>query len=134
MKSELNYVAYCDGGSRGNPGPAASAFVLFLDNELVASEGKYIGEDTNNVAEWVSLILALEEIKKSEFYPVTIKMDSLLVVSQVQDLWKVKTPHLLPYYKKAKTLLHPSIKIEHVRREFNKEADALVNLTLDSHK
>jgi ribonuclease HI len=133
MKSGLNYTAYCDGGSRGNPGPAASAFVLFLNNELVASEGKYIGEDTNNV-EWVSLILALEEIKKSEFYPVTIKMDSLLVVSQVQDLWKVKTPHLLPYYKKAKTLLHPLIKIEHVRREFNKEADALVNLTLDNNK
>jgi ribonuclease HI len=128
----MNYIAYCDGGSRGNPGPAASAFVLFLEDELVASAGKYIGEDTNNVAEWESLIMALEEINKSEFYPVTIKMDSLLVVSQVQDLWKVKTPHLLPYYKKAKTLLNPKIKIEHVRREFNKEADALVNKTLDN--
>ena len=127
----MNYIAYCDGGSRGNPGPAAGAFVTFKDGERVSELGKFIGDDTNNVAEWTSLILALEDAKKNNFYPIVIKMDSLLVVSQINDKWKVKTPHLMPFYKQAKALLTSQIKVEHVRREYNKDADALVNLTLD---
>ncbi|MGL4757787.1 MAG: reverse transcriptase-like protein, partial [Patescibacteria group bacterium] len=75
--------------------------------------------------------IALEDAKKNNFYPLRIRMDSLLVISQIQDKWKVKTPHLMQYYKKAKTLLNKEITFEHVRRELNKDADALVNKTLD---
>jgi ribonuclease HI len=128
----MTYTAYCDGGSRGNPGPAASGIVIMKENETIFEEGIFLGDDTNNVAEWTSLIMALDEAKKKNYYPIHIKMDSLLVVSQIQDKWKVKTPHLLPYYKKAKTLLHPQVTIEHIRREFNKEADRVVNETLDT--
>jgi ribonuclease HI len=130
----MKYIAYCDGGSRGNPGPAASAFVTSDSSGVVSQAGVCIGDDTNNVAEWTSLILALDDAKKNNYYPITIKMDSLLVVSQINDKWKVKTPHLMPYYKKAKTLMTSQVTVEHVRREFNKEADKLVNEALDNNK
>ncbi len=127
----MKYIAFCDGGSRGNPGPAASGFVIKSGEELITEEGLFLGIATNNEAEWTSLILALEDAKKKNLYPITINMDSLLVVSQINDKWKVKTPHLLPYYKKAKALLTPEVSIIHIRREFNKEADKVVNQTLD---
>ncbi len=127
----MKYTAYCDGGSRGNPGPAASGIVIKEDNQIIFTEGKYIGNDTNNVAEWNSLIMALDEAKKKNYYPIHIYMDSMLVVSQIQDKWKVKTPHLLPYYKKAKALVTQGTTFEHIRREFNKEADEVVNICLD---
>ena len=128
----MNYTAYCDGGSRGNPGPSASGTVIFLGEKKVHEEGQFIGIDTNNVAEWNSLIMALEAAKSNNYYPITIKMDSLLVVSQINGKWKVKTPHLMPYYKKAKLLVTSQVTIVHVLREFNKEADAVVNETLDA--
>ena len=128
----MKYTAFCDGGSRGNPGPSASAFVIFEEGVIIDSQGQYLGVNTNNVAEWTSLILALESAKLNNYYPITIKLDSLLVVNQIQNLWKVKTPHLLPLYKKAKLLVTPQIKFEHVLREYNKDADALVNETLDN--
>jgi ribonuclease HI len=127
----MSYTAYCDGGSRGNPGPAASGIVIKKDNEVIFTEGIYLGKETNNVAEWTSLIMALEAAKKKNYYPIHIYMDSMLVVNQVQDLWKVKTPHLMQYYKKAKTLVTNQVKFEHIRREYNKEADAVVNICLD---
>ena len=128
-----SYIAYCDGGSRGNPGPSASASIVYdQDNKIIKEISKYIKINTNNVAEWQSLILALETAQELDLYPITIRMDSLLVISQIQDKWKVKTPHLLPLYKQAKLLINKNIKFEHVRREYNKEADRLVNEVLDS--
>jgi ribonuclease HI len=128
----MKYTAYCDGGSRGNPGPAASGIVIKQDNEVIFTEGIFLGVETNNVAEWTSLIMVLDEAKKKNYYPIHIYMDSMLVVNQVQNLWKVKTPHLLPYYKKARTLMTTQTTFEHIRREFNKEADEVVNICLDN--
>ncbi|MGL4758262.1 MAG: RNase H family protein, partial [Patescibacteria group bacterium] len=54
----MKYISYCDGGSRGNPGPSASAFVTFENNQIVSQAGVFLGDDTNNVAEWTALIIA----------------------------------------------------------------------------
>jgi ribonuclease HI len=128
----MKYTAFCDGGSRGNPGPAASGYVIFCDEKIINQGGEFLGIDTNNVAEWNSLILVLKKAKEDSLYPILIKMDSLLVVSQVQDKWKVKTPHLLPYYQQAKALMNKQITIQHVLRGYNKEADKVVNEILDN--
>jgi ribonuclease HI len=131
----MKYIAYCDGGSRGNPGPSASGVVIYENEKLIFEKGLYIGDkSTNNEAEWNALIIALESAKVNNWYPLHVKMDSLLVISQIQDKWKVKMPHLMVYYKKAKALIVNNVSFEHIRREFNSEPDAVVNQVLDAQK
>ncbi len=138
MKLLLN----TDGGSRGNPGPAAYGYVIQDISNLDAVKilekcGNYIGVTTNNIAEYQGLIdgikWALAHHPEAEL---VIKMDSLLIVNQVKGLFKVKNPGLFPKWQEVRGLLSqlPKWSIEHTYREGNSLADALVNTALDAHQ
>lgn len=127
---------YTDGGSRGNPGKAACAFVV-KDEEgnIIYKEGKYLGETTNNQAEYNGLLEGLKYALKNEYKDVEIYMDSELVVKQIKGEYKVKDPGLKDM-KAQVDLLFPLLgmySINHVFRESNKEADKLLNEVLDNN-
>ena len=128
-------VINTDGGARGNPGPAGIGLVIKDESgELVYSHGAYIGETTNNVAEYSALIKALEESVNLGGTSLRIQMDSELIVKQMQGVYKIKEPTLQELAAKVITLLKKfdHYTFVHVRREFNKEADAMVNQALDA--
>lgn len=128
-------VINTDGGARGNPGPAGIGLVIKNEaDELLYSYGGYIGETTNNVAEYSALIKALEESVHLGGTSLKIQMDSELIVKQMQGVYKIKQPTLQELAAKVLELLKnfESYTFVHVRREFNKEADALVNEALDA--
>jgi ribonuclease HI len=130
-------VINTDGGARGNPGPSGIGLVIKDENgDLVYSYGGYIGETTNNVAEYSALIKALEEANNLGGKILRIQMDSELIVKQMQGIYKIKQPVLQELAAKVIALLKnfESYSFVHVRREFNKEADALVNQALDTHQ
>lgn len=132
MKATL----YADGGSRGNPGPAAYGAVLFDDGGDVLREvGAFLGTTTNNVAEWSGLIAGLEAALELGVDEIAVRLDSELVVKQLSGAYRVKQAHLVPLHAKAKQLLRrfAHTDVAHVRRNANKEADALVNQVLDAH-
>ncbi len=131
-----NYLLQFDGASEPNPGPSGSAYVLFspprlfqseLVREVVQEGYKYIPHATNNEAEYTALILGLEEALKLGIETIRIEGDSNLVIQQVQHLWKVKAPTLIPLCAKASSLLlkFKSYTISHIPREENQDADAL---------
>jgi ribonuclease HI len=125
-----------DGASRGNPGPAGIGVVIETDgtdDRLEFSE--YIGETTNNVAEYRALLLALEEAEKLSPSSVTVRSDSELLVRQVNGLYKVKAEHLKPLVLEVHRRLRrfPSARILHVGREENGNADLLANRGIDAH-
>jgi ribonuclease HI len=122
-----------DGGSRGNPGPAGIG-VVFSDHKdkIIAEFKEYIGETTNNVAEYRALILGLEKAKDFKYTELECRLDSELVVKQLNGEYKVKGEHLKELYNKAKELtFFAPVTFRHVRREENKRADKLVNIILD---
>jgi ribonuclease HI len=126
---------YCDGGSRGNPGPSASGFVL-VDSagKVVVKKGVYLGITTNNQAEYQALKLGLDEAKKIGVRDVHVYMDSLLVVNQMLGIFKVKNRDLWPIHSAVKEQLlgFRHVSFTHVPRELNKMADAAVNEALDA--
>ena len=132
-------IVFTDGGSRGNPGPAAVGFVI-KDNQgkILAEEGKYIGKATNNVAEYQAVVEALKWIKKNLSLPVVQKvffLDSKLVVNQLNGLFKVKNHglrNLIVQVRQLEKEVGGNVVYHFVRREKNKKADALVNQSLDS--
>lgn len=132
-------VIYTDGGARGNPGPAGAGAVIFDENKKVLDEiSDYLGETTNNVAEYEALIRVLAAAKEMFGHTlhdmhVDIRMDSELIVRQMQGKYKVKAPGLKPLFAQVKELLThmPKATFMHVPREENKEADALVNAAID---
>ena len=100
---------FADGGSRGNPGPAASGAVLFgEDGTVLAEVGLYLGVATNNVAEWRALIIGIERARELGIEEITIRMDSELVVRQVTGVYRVKSADLIPLASQAKAMLTPS--------------------------
>lgn len=127
---------YCDGGARGNPGPAASAFVVLdMDGNLLHKDAKFIGDTTNNVAEYTALILALEWLTENQNSDCEIYLDSELVQKQMTGKYKIKNLGLKSLAMRAKNLereLTISFKYIHTRREGNPLSDALVNETLDA--
>lgn len=125
---------YTDGGARGNPGPSAIAFVICkMDGSVVKKAGEYIGETTNNQAEYRALEAGLKAAGKMGVKELQVLMDSELVVKQINGQYKVKNTDLLPVYMNVKALADEFNKItfNHVPRELNKEADAEVNRILD---
>lgn len=127
---------FTDGGSRGNPGPSASGFVVLdLEDNVLVDKGIYLGVTTNNQAEYTSLKLALEECRKMGVKEVQVYMDSLLVVNQMKGIFKVKNRDLWPLHDASKQLVKgfKKVSFNHVPREFNKLADAAVNRALDDH-
>lgn len=127
---------YCDGGSRNNPGHAAFGFVVKSNGEIVNSQGGYIGIATNNVAEYTAVVEALSWLGKDfkgqdlEFY-----LDSNLVVSQLNGIFKVKNAELRNYIVKIRTLMpnFKTVSFSYIPREKNKLADKMVNVALDKH-
>jgi ribonuclease HI len=126
---------FADGGSRGNPGPSASGYVLFdMDDNKLFEQGVYLGVTTNNQAEYLALKLGLEQALKSGVRIVHVYMDSLLVVNQMIGKFKVKNRDLWPIHDAIKKLLPQFEKVlfTHVPRALNKDADAMVNDALDT--
>lgn len=129
-------IVYADGGARGNPGPAGSG--AYLEDEAgnpIARVYKYLGETTNNVAEYSALIFGLKEAQRRGAEEVWIRMDSQLAVKQILGEYRVKEPTLQKLHAQAKALLEGfrDFRIEHIPREKNHEADKLANLAIDSH-
>jgi ribonuclease HI len=127
---------YSDGGSRGNPGPSASGYVLMdMDDKIVADEGLYLGVTTNNQAEYTALKLGLEAALKLGAREIDCYLDSLLVVNQMRGIFKIKNRDLWPVHDAIKELVSKFDKVhfQHVPREHNKLADAAVNRALDEH-
>jgi len=125
---------YTDGGSRGNPGPSAIAFVICkMDNSVVEKSGSYIGETTNNQAEYQALLAGLERAESMGIRKLFVNMDSELVVKQINGQYKIKKAELLPHYDKVKQLAgqFEQIVFSHVPRALNAEADKEVNRILD---
>lgn len=127
------YEIYCDGASRSNPGESSVGISILKDSEEIATIKKRIGIATNNVAEYLGLIEALKYCVENNIMEVDIYLDSLLVVQQVNLEYKVKSKKLQEYYNQALDLINKinNIKINHIRREFNKRADQLANQALD---
>ncbi len=147
----MKILLQCDGGSRGNPGPAAYGYVVYDVSEdhsakaeakvdaaiILEKRGNYLGITTNNQAEYQGLIAGLTWIANNHpTAEVTIKMDSLLIVNQVKGLYKVKSPDLTPRFQEVRELLSKlaSWNIAHTYREGNTLSDALVNEALDAHQ
>ncbi len=128
------FVAYVDGASRGNPGPASYAVILRGPDGATRFEaGKYIGRATNNVAEYYGLITALDYAAAHGIERLLVRSDSELLVRQMQGRYKVKSADLRPLHERARKLAHgfAYFAIEHVPREQNREADELANSALD---
>lgn len=135
-----------DGGSRGNPGSAAIGVVFYDENEsIIYSYKECIGVATNNEAEYRAIVKALKIFLKSQWYKnnigneskVICRLDSQLVVEQINGNYKIKKDHIQVFNNEIRDLLNQiKIKIEfvHILREKNKDADKLVNLALDEEK
>lgn len=125
---------YADGGSRGNPGPSASGYVIMdMEDRVIVDKGLYLGITTNNQAEYQALKLGLEEAHKMGATRINVFMDSLLVINQMKGIFKVKNRDLWPIHNQVKglLLLYDHVSLVHVPRELNKLADGAVNRTLD---
>ncbi|PLS80622.1 hypothetical protein CYG49_04650 [Candidatus Saccharibacteria bacterium] len=129
-------VVFSDGGSRGNPGPSATGYVVLDANEsLIAEGGEFLGVTTNNQAEYQAVAQALEAAHKVGGKIIDFRMDSLLVVNQLNGIYQIKNRDLWPIHNRIKELIKQFDKVSfhHVKREFNTHADALVNKILDEH-
>jgi ribonuclease HI/ADP-ribose pyrophosphatase YjhB (NUDIX family) len=130
-------IIYSDGGSRGNPGPSAAGFVILDNHENVIFEGgEYLGMTTNNVAEYQAVYLALDKAKAMGAKNIEFRSDSLLVVNQMNGLFQVKNRELWPIHDRLQELVKQfdRVRFVHVKREFNRLADGLVNKILDSKR
>lgn len=133
-KTPPHVVVHIDGGSRGNPGPAAAGVVVSRPDGTVLHEaGLYLGQATNNVAEYRGLLAGLEAAAALGAKEVEVLSDSELLVRQMLGQYRVKNPGLRPLYEQACTLAErfAACTFRHVRREANRRADDLVNRTLD---
>lgn len=129
-------TVYCDGGARGNPGIAASAFVVLDGSKVIHYSSRFLGVETNNVAEYSAVNDALEWLleKHSGKKEIKFYLDSELIVNQLSGKYKIKSPKLIPLAAKAKRLekeLQSDVSYNHVSRNKNKIADELVNKELD---
>jgi ribonuclease HI len=127
--------ANIDGGARGNPGPSAyGVIVRDAKGEIIAELSDYLGIQTNNYAEYSGLLAALEFAVREKHLSLKVLSDSELLVRQMQGRYKVKSPGLIDLYDRARALVRKleHFSIDHVLRQYNREADSLVNQVLDS--
>ncbi len=130
-------IIHTDGGSRGNPGPSATGFVIeTIHGEILEEGGEYLGITTNNQAEYQAVKLALEHASKHTKDEIRLFIDSMLVVNQMKGIYKIKNRELWPIHSDIKRLSQQFKKVSftHVPREKNKKADSKVNEVLDSIK
>ncbi len=136
-----HYILHTDGGARGNPGPAGAGAVLYDEKGGTVKETyKYLGEKTNNFAEYAAVVLGLEMVAKHfgknqcKDISLTVRMDSELVCRQLSGVYQVKEESLFGEYMKIHNLqvaVFPEVTFEHVPRAENKRADALANEAMD---
>jgi probable phosphoglycerate mutase len=127
-------IVSCDGASRGNPGPAGIGAQITNETGAILGEvAEGIGETTNNVAEYTAVIEGLSLAAKLGAKTVTLRSDSLLLVNQLTGRYRVKSEHLQPLHRRARSLAagFERIAFEHVPREQNTAADALANIGVD---
>ena len=134
----MDAILYTDGGSRGNPGPAAAGFVLTdRHRHTYCAKAFFIGDATNNIAEYTALLKGLEAARRMAVQKLLIRSDSELMVRQIRGEYKVKNAGLAEIHSHCMKLLLAHFadwKIEHIPREQNTKADALVNRSLDARK
>lgn len=129
-------IIYCDGGSRGNPGPAGLGAVIYDEDKNKLFEiSEFLGVTTNNQAEYKGVLQAIKKAKELKAKELTFYLDSELIVKQMNGQYRVKNRDLLPIYMEIRKHILEFQKVEfnHVRREYNKEADALANIAMDEH-
>lgn len=126
-KANEVYEIFIDGASRGNPGPGGIGVVIKLGDKIIKNISKYIGEVTNNIAEYSALVYALEEALVLRFDRIKINTDSELLYRQIKGIYRVKNTGIRPYYEQALRLIKGfgAIELQHIGREYNKEADKL---------
>lgn len=135
----MNFILYADGGSRGNPGPSgAGALVRDEEGTQVVTVSEYLGSATNNIAEYTALLRALQGLQKllgvaAPSATVEARLDSQLVVRQMNGEYKIKHPNIVPLAAEVKEVVRAfkSVSFTHVYREDNTEADALANEAMD---
>lgn len=129
-------IIYADGGSRGNPGPSASGYVIMNDKqEVLAQGGEYLGITTNNQAEYHGVRLGLEKAKTLGLRKIDFRLDSMLVVNQMNGIYTIKNRDLWPINERIRKLVtdFDRVTFRHVHREQNQLADTQVNRVLDEH-
>lgn len=133
MKKYKKIIIYTDGGSRNNPGPAGVGVVIYDEiGNILETHKECIGKATNNVAEYMALVIALKRAQKFEPDAIDCFLDSELVVKQLTGVYKVKEPGMKELFNQIKDLIFfKNITFTHIRREKNKLADSLVNEALD---
>lgn len=130
---------FADGGARGNPGPAAAGVVLFELNadgeqgQKIIEFGEYLGKRTNNQAEYTAIVLGIKKAEELGCNSLDVRLDSELAVKQLNGEYKVKNEELAKLFLEIYNLRQSfrEIVFSHVRRAFNKEADAMVNKAID---
>lgn len=137
VTSDSRVIIYSDGGSRGNPGPSAAGYVIINNHEeVVAQGGEYLGITTNSQAEYQGVRIGLEKALELGFKQVDFRIDSMLVVNQMNGIYKIKNRELWPINERIRELVakFEHVAFTHVKREFNQLADGMVNRTLDAHQ
>lgn len=133
-------ICHTDGGARGNPGPAGVGIVAeWADGKLLFEGSQFLGNATNNYAEYAAVVLLLTELKKrlgkeTKAVTVEVRMDSELIQKQLSHEYQVKEPSLVPHFMEIHNLrvaAFPHIRFMHVPREKNKRADQLANEAMD---
>jgi ribonuclease HI len=127
-------VLFCDGGARGNPGPAGAAAVLYAaDGRVLAQQGEYLGRATNNVAEYHGVLLGLDLARRHHIQDLRLRLDSELVVRQLNGVYRVRHPDLLTLWQEVKQRLQgfAAWRVDHIPRAQNAAADRLVNEVID---
>ncbi len=133
-KPDSYVIAHIDGGARGNPGPAG--YGVFIEDQRggrIAELSNYLGRQTNNFAEYSGLVAALAYSLEHGFKAVQVLSDSELLVRQLHGVYKVRDPRLRELFDRAQALIRQLdwFRVEHVRREQNRDADRLANLAMD---
>lgn len=126
---------FADGGSRGNPGPSASGYVLLdMADNVIVKGGAYLGITTNNQAEYQAVKLGLEDARRRGYQEINVYLDSLLVVNQMKGIFKIRNRDLWPIHQAIKEIVteFKRVTFTHVPRELNKLADGKVNDILDN--
>lgn len=128
------WTLHTDGGARGNPGPAGIGFVLHADDKIVKRGGAFLGDATNNVAEYEAMIWGLENALSVDASNLEVFADSELMVRQMNGVYKVKNANLKPLFTRANELASSigSVSFTHVRREDNTQADEMANQAMDA--
>lgn len=126
-------VIYTDGASRGNPGPAGAGVVILDGKKKIKEISKYLGETTNNIAEYSAVVIALEEALALKADEVVIKLDSELAAKQLNGEYKVKDQEIRKLFEKVLGILRvfKRFEVRHIERAKNKEADKLANKAIN---